>query len=61
MLDAGYIIRITSPFTGWHPETSIQHLFHNGTTWSNKKVLPQKAQNLHSSNYSGLTGRQLNS
>jgi len=39
-------IRPTSLFTGQHPETSIKHLFHKGTTWSNKKVLPQKAQNL---------------
>jgi len=39
-------IRITSFFTGQHPETSIKHLFHYSTTWSNKKVLPQKAQKL---------------
>jgi hypothetical protein len=48
--DAGYSIldkiRITSFFTGQHPETSIKHLFHKCKTWSNNKVLPQKEQNL---------------
>jgi len=39
-------IRIISLFTGQHPETSINHLFHKGKRWGNKKVLPQKAQYL---------------
>jgi hypothetical protein len=43
-------IRITSLFTGQHPETSIKHLFHRSKAWNNKKVLPQKAQNSQLSN-----------
>jgi hypothetical protein len=39
-------IKISSLFTGQTPKTGIKHLFHKGTTWSNKKVLPKKAQNL---------------
>jgi hypothetical protein len=39
-------IGITSLFTDQHPETGIKYLFHRGKTWNNKKILPQKAQNL---------------
>jgi hypothetical protein len=42
MLDAGKI-RITS-FKIEYPETSIQHLIQNRSTWCYPYFLPQKAQ-----------------
>jgi len=39
-------IRINSLFSGQHPETSIKHLFHKGTTWINKKNATKRAQHL---------------